>query len=94
MRGPTCDPTEIRQWAEHHGAVPAQASTRAFDSEPAILRFLFGKARTTGTVDIRPIGWDAFLAQFALMNLVLVYDESPNYEILQTDTPSLYRPSL
>lgn len=94
MRGPTRNPTEIRQWAERHNATPAEITPHIFDSEPAILTFLFGDARLTGTDDIRPITWDAFFTQFALLDLTLVYDDSPTCEILHADKSPIYRDRL
>ena len=91
MRGPTRDPSEIRQWAERHGATPAEILPHVFDSEPAILTFLFDSGRSTGTDQIRPITWDTFFAQFMLLDLVLVYDDSPTCEILHADKDPMYR---
>lgn len=89
MRGPTRDPVEIRDWAERHSALPAEIMPRVFDGEPAILTFLFGAIRATGTDEIRSISWDSFFAQFALLDLTLVYDDSPTCEILHADKPAI-----
>ena len=94
MRGPTRDPTEIRQWAERHNGSPAEIIPHVFDSEPAILTFVFGRASLKGTDEIRPISWDTFFAQFTLLDLVLVYDDSPTCEILHADKPPIYRDRL
>ena len=91
MRGPTRDPAEIRQWAERHTAFPAEIIPHVFDSEPAVLTFVFGNAISKGTPGIRPISWDTFFAQFTLLDLALVYDDSPTCEILHADKPSIYR---
>ena len=90
MRGPTRDPIEIRQWAERHQAMPAQILPHVFDSEPTILTFIFGGERLP-VENIRPITWDAFFAQFTLLNLALVYDDSPTCEILHADKPTMYK---
>ncbi len=92
MFGPTSDHGEILAWALRHNAVPAEVVPRIFDSEPAILHFLFDTARK-GSPEIRPISWDSFFVQFDLMHLVMVFDDSPTFEILQDETTSIYRPS-
>lgn len=92
MRRPTSDHGEIFAWASRHDAVPAEVIPRVFDSEPAILHFLFGKAKA-GLPEIKPISWESFFAQFDLLGLVMVFDDSPTFEILQDESVSLYRPS-
>ena len=92
MCGPTSDHEVIVAWAKKHEAVPAEVTPRKFDSEPAILHFLFGKAKT-GLPEIVPISWESFFAQFDLMGLVMVFDDTPTFEILHDDRPSIYRPS-
>ena len=92
MRRRTSDHGEILAWASRHDAVPAEVIPRVFDSEPAILHFLFGKAKA-GLPEIKPISWESFFAQFDLLGLVMVFDDSPTFEILQDESVSLYRPS-
>ncbi len=92
MCGPTSDHGEIFAWAHKHDAVPAEVRPRIFDSEPAILHFLFGSAKA-GLPEIRPISWESFFAQFDLMGLAMVYDDSPTFQILQNETASIYRRS-
>ena len=90
MFGPTSNHDEIRRWAERHNACPAQIKPFTFDSEPAILRFMFGDTATS-TEPFHLISWDAFFMQFTLMGLSMVYDESPTFELLQTEKVSIYR---
>ena len=86
---PTADHDEIEAWASRHNAHPAQKKPLIFDSEPAILHFTFGE--NLETEDIRSISWESFFAQFDLMGLTLVFDESPRFELLQLEKASLYR---
>ncbi len=82
---PTRDHDEIKQWALRHGAVPAEIRPLIFDSEPGILHFLMGTART-GTPELHPITWDDFFARFDLMELSFVYDErSPQFELVHVE---------
>ena len=90
MCQPTADHGNIIAWALRHGGVPAEVHLLKFDGEPAVLHFLFG-GLTRGTPDIKPIGWDEFFAKFDLMGLKIVFDESPNFEILQDEKASIYR---
>ena len=92
MYGPTSDHRVIRAWATKHDAVPAEITPRKFDGEPAILHFLFGRAKS-GLPEIVPISWENFFAQFDLMELVMVFDDTPTFEILHNDKPSITRPS-
>ena len=89
MVGPTTDHDQIRQWAQRHSAQPAQVKPFTFDSEPAILHFIFGDAGKNAE-QLKLISWDAFFMQFALMGLSMVFDESPTFELLQTEKVSLY----
>lgn len=91
MFGPTADHEEIRTWALRHNAHPAQKRAFKFDSEPALLHFIFGK--DVESEEIHRIAWDAFFAQFDLMHLKLVFDESPQFELLQEESSSIYRKS-
>ena len=90
MRGPTCDHDEIFLWAQRHSAVPAEVVPRKFDGEPSLLYFLFGRERA-GTPEIRPISWEDFFARFDLMELLIVYDDSPYFELLQPHHVSFAR---
>ena len=87
MFGPTSDHGEILAWATRNGAVPAERIPLVFDGEPAVLHFLFGKSRS-GVEGIRPIQWDAFFAQFDLLGLLIVFDDSPTFQILQDEKAS------
>ncbi len=91
MFGPTKDHGQILAWALKNDAVPAEIIPRIFDSEPAILHFLFGRSKA-GLPEIRPITWADFFSKFDLMGLELVFDDSPTFQLLQSDKVSLYRP--
>lgn len=84
--GPTKDHEEIRRWAEKHGAVPVEVQIRKFDGEPSAVRFLFG-GPDPSLVDLCPIAWDDFFARFDLLGLALVYDDSPEFELLRVEEP-------
>ena len=92
MCEPTSDHDAIVAWASKHDAVPAEVTPRTFDSEPAILHFLFGSARA-GLPEIDPISWESFFAQFDLMGLKMAFDNTPTFEIMQDHKPSIYQPS-
>ncbi len=79
---PTKDHDSIRLWATKYDAVPAEIQILKFDGEPSLLYFLFGKARE-GTPDLRPITWDDFFARFDLLGLSMVFDDSPQFEIVR-----------
>ena len=87
MNGPTSEHAAIAAWASKHDAVPAEITPRVFDGEPAILHFLFGGAKT-GLPEIVPITWESFFAQFDVMGLMMVFDDTPTFEILHDDRPS------
>ncbi len=65
---PTQDHNIIRTWAARKNATPAEISPIKFDGEPAIL-----------TPEIRPISWDAFFAQFDLLELSFAHDHRSSY---------------
>ena len=90
MTGPTTDHEEIRRWAQAHNAVPAEVHPRKFDSEPAVLRFLFGNAPAQADT-LEAVTWEHFFALFDLMGLSLVYDSDNTYELLQIEAKSVYR---
>ncbi len=90
MVGPTTDHEEIKRWASARGAVPVEVQPRKFDSEPAILRFLFGDP-TKFSGELKPITWEQFFALFDLMGLSLVYDGDHRYELLQIEARSSFR---
>ncbi len=96
MRGPTTDHAEIRQWAQSRNAAPIEVSPYVFDSQPAILKFMFGEV-PKDQPELRLITWETFFAQFDLLGLALVYEEgSPGkahiqYELLQIESKSPYR---
>ena len=81
MKGPTRDHEEIRRWAAAHNAVPVEVSPYAFDSQPAILRFVLGKL-PEDTPELREITWASFFAQFDLLGLSFVYDGDSQYELV------------
>ena len=85
---PTRNHKIIRQWALDHDAVPAEITPLKFDSIPAILTFLLGKARD-GTPEIHPISWDSFFAQFDLLGLAFAFDvNSLRFDLVQIEKPS------
>jgi hypothetical protein len=85
---PTRDHAAIREWAKRHNAVPAEIKPLKFDSEPSILYFLIGNARS-GTPEIRPISWEDFFARFDLLNLAMVWDgDEPTFELLKIENAS------
>lgn len=85
---PTRDHEEIRRWATRNDASPAEIKPILFDSEPSILYFLFGEAKS-GTPEIVPISWQDFFARFDLMNLSIVLDErTPQFEIVREEKSS------
>jgi hypothetical protein len=78
---PTQDHDAIRAWAKAHNAIPAEISPYAFDSEPAILRFVMGEF-PKDQPELREISWESFFAQFDLLGLSLVYDGDSQYELV------------
>ena len=90
MQRPTRDHDEIRQWAASRNAVPAERKPRTFDSEPAILTFLFEEKREA-MEDVAEISWEHFFALFDLMGLSLVHDDDGMFELLQIEKRSPYR---
>ena len=84
IQGPTRDHKEIRRWAAARQAFPVEVSPRVFDSEPAILKFVFGPEarRQEGIFEI---SWDSFFATFDLLGLSLVYDNDSHYELLRVE---------
>lgn len=92
MSEPTSNHDQMIAWASRHEATPAEVIPRVFDREPAILHFLFGEARV-GLPEIRPISWESFFAQFDLMELAIVFDDSPTFQIVRNEKVSIYRPS-
>ena len=83
---PTSNHAEIFDWAMRHAAVPAEAKLLKFDGEPSALYIMFGDARG-GTPEIRPISWEDFFARFDLMELTIVFDDSPFYQLLNRRHP-------
>ena len=83
IQGPTRDHTEIRRWALARNATPVEITPGIFDSEPAVIKFVFGPEpiRQNG---IQSISWESFFATFDLLGLALVYDGDQHYELLQT----------
>ena len=87
---PVTDHKEILRWAKARNAVPVEVVPRAFDSEPAILRFVFGEAPKDQT-ELREISWESFFAQFDLLGLALVFEGDRQYELVQIEEKSAYR---
>ena len=84
----TNDHDIIQHWAKRFGAVPAERKVFTFDSEPALLHFLFGAAKA-GTPELRPITWEDFFARFDLLGLSVALDnESPDFDIVRVATSS------
>ena len=82
---PTRDHEEIRRWAEAHDGVPAEVIPYIFDSQPSILHFLFGSAKT-GTPELRPISWEDFFTRLDLLGLAVAFDEEfPIYEVVRVE---------
>ena len=90
MLGPTSEHAEIRRWAESQDAKPAQLNQYVFDSEPAVLHFVFGDAAIDPN-SLQLVSWEHFFATFDLLGLALVYDETPWFEFLQVEVKSAYR---
>ena len=79
MEGPSTDHDVIRRWAERHSASPAEIKPRKFDGEAAVLWFLF---KSGGTEDICSITWEDFFARFDLLGLKLLFDDTPDFELV------------
>ena len=91
IAGPTTDHSEIRRWAERHGAVPVEVLPLDVDSEPALLRLML-KLQIVDRPNVRAINWEEFFLKFDALGLALVYDDSTgNNEILQRDEQNPYR---
>ena len=92
MHGPITDHGAILRWAEAHDARPAAVRPRTFDSEPAVLKFVFGPA-SEAEPELNVISWEEFFVMFDLLGLALVYDgsDNSNYELLQVEQRSAYR---
>ena len=97
MHGPTTDHAEILRWAKYSNARPVEIHPYLFDSQPALLHFLFGDAPVDHP-EFTPISWENFFAQFDAMGLALVYEinaaghTSRNHELLQVEkkSPNLF----
>lgn len=82
MRKVTQDQKEIRQWAVRHNVHPVERAPFIQDSDPARLDLVYGKL-AVGNEHLQPISWEHFFAMFRLMDLVLVYDDDHNFELLK-----------
>ena len=91
MYASTSDHAAIKAWALKNKAVPAEITPRKFDDDAAILHFIFGRAKD-GSPEIVPITWETFFAQFDILNLTMIFDDSPTFEILHRDRPSIRFP--
>jgi hypothetical protein len=87
---PVTDHKEILRWAKARNAVPVEVVPRAFDGEPAILRFVFGEVPEDQS-EMRAISWESFFAQFDLLGLALAFDGGHQYELVQIEEKSAYR---
>ena len=94
--GPTTDHNEIRHWAESQNAKPAEVIPYVFDSEPTVLRFMFGKV-PAGQPELKAISWENFFAHIEAMGLTFVYEVDASdvptggYQLLQIEAKSPYR---
>jgi hypothetical protein len=84
MRAPLLtDHNEIRRWAVAHDAHPAEVIPYTHDSEPAILRFVFGSPEDfKDHPEFRLISWEHFFATFELLGLTLRPRGDQMYELL------------
>ena len=71
----TQDHEEIQQWAEKHGAVPAEVESTEKKGEPGILRFMFPKAKNHNDGALKELEWDEFFEKFDESGLELLYQE-------------------
>ena len=78
---PTQDHNSIRTWARNHNATPAEVSPYLFDSEPAILRFVFGEF-PKDQPEVREISWESFFVQFDLLGLSMAWNADHQYELI------------
>jgi hypothetical protein len=85
--GPTSDHGEIIVWATRHNAFPVELKRRKSDGEPNVLRFIFGEEDSIGTEELRSLTWEEFFARFDLLRLALVYDDTPDFQIIHLATP-------
>ena len=82
---PTRDHGEILDWAQKHGATPAQILPLKFDGRAAILYFILEGAAPEAK-ELHPISWDSFFAQFDLLNLSFAYDNhSSQFHIVRVE---------
>ena len=71
----TKDHDEIKEWAEKHGARPAEVESTEKKGEPGILRFMFPKAKNHNDGALKEIEWDAFFKKFDENGLELLYQD-------------------
>ena len=71
----TRDHDEIQQWAEKHGAIPAEVESTEKESQPGILRFMFPKAKNHNDGALKEIEWDDFFEKFDENGLELLYQD-------------------
>ncbi len=86
---PTTDHKEILRWAKANNATPVEV-TPLHDGQPAILRFVFGDV-PKDHIELRPLSWESFFAQFDLLGLALVFDGNRRYELVQIEEKSAHR---
>ena len=71
----TRDHDEIQEWAEKHGAVPAEVESTEKKGQPGILRFMFPKAKNHNDGALKEIEWEEFFEKFDENGLELLYQE-------------------
>ena len=71
----TQDHEEIQQWAEKHGAIPAEVESTERKGSPGILRFMFPKAKNHNDGALKELEWDDFFDKFDENGLELLYQE-------------------
>lgn len=71
----TQDHNEIQQWAEKHGAIPAEVESTEKKGEPGILRFMFPKAKNHNDGALKEISWEDFFEKFDENGLELLYQD-------------------
>ena len=71
----TRDHDEIQEWAEKHGAVPAEVESTEKKGQPGILRFMFPKAKHHNDGALKEFEGEKFFEKFDENGLELLYQE-------------------
>lgn len=71
----TQDHSEIQQWAEARGAMPAEVASTESKGQTGILRLEFPGAKNANDSALKEISWDEFFEKFDASGLALVYQE-------------------